>query len=52
MCEKMGIEFLGRLPLSAAVTQAGDKGSSVVTDLPQLQAVVMRIQNVFNAKNL
>jgi Mrp family chromosome partitioning ATPase len=52
MCEKMGIEFLGRLPLSAAVTQAGDKGSSVVTDLPQLQAVVMRIQNVLNAKNL
>jgi Mrp family chromosome partitioning ATPase len=48
MCEAMGIEFLGRLPLSAAVTQAGDKGSSVVTDIPQLQAIVDRVREITN----
>ena len=48
MCKNMGIEFLGRLPLSVAVTQAGDKGSSVVTDIPQLGAIVERIRSSLN----
>jgi Mrp family chromosome partitioning ATPase len=46
MCESMGIEFLGRLPLSASVTQAGDKGASVVTDIPQLKAIVDKVRSL------
>jgi Mrp family chromosome partitioning ATPase len=46
MCEKMGITFLGRLPLSAAVTQAGDAGASVVTDLPQLKGIVEKVRTI------
>jgi len=45
MCQAMKIEFLGRLPLSGAVTRAGDNGSSVVTDIPQLSAIVDKIRS-------
>ena len=48
MCEKMGIEFLGKLPLSGSVTQAGDQGTSVVTDIPQLASIVEKIRNKLN----
>jgi Mrp family chromosome partitioning ATPase len=48
MCEKMGIDFLGRLPLAGAITQAGDKGTSVVTDIPQLASIVEKIRNKLN----
>ena len=44
MCTKMNIEFLGRLPLSGSVTQAGDKGSSVIVDIPQLRDIVEKIR--------
>jgi Mrp family chromosome partitioning ATPase len=46
MCARLGIEFLGKLPLSSSVTQAGDKGSSVVTNIPQLRAVVDRVREI------
>ena len=44
MCEKLGIEFLGRLPLSGAVTRAGDSGTSVVTDIPELREIVNKVR--------
>ena len=46
MCAKLGIEFLGKLPLSASVTQAGDKGASVVTNIPQLKVIVDRVREI------
>ena len=42
MCEKLGIRFLGRLPLAQSVTQAGDRGLS--SDLPQLRDIVAKIR--------
>lgn len=48
MCAAMNIEFLGRLPLSGVVTQAGDRGSSVVTDIPELKAIVEKIRSKLN----
>lgn len=50
MCLKMGINFLGRLPLSQSVTQAGDKGVSVVTNLPQLAEIVGKIRTHLDPK--
>jgi Mrp family chromosome partitioning ATPase len=45
MCDKLGVAFLGRLPLSGAVTKAGDQGTSVVTDIPELREIVAKVQS-------
>lgn len=50
MCEKLGIPFLGKLPLSPTVTAAGDKGVSVVTELPQLKNIIEAIRTHLASK--
>lgn len=50
MCEKLNIPFLGKLPLSPAVTAASDKGKSVVTELPQLKPIINAIRAFLDNK--
>ena len=44
MCEDLQIPFLGSLPLTGTVAQAGDKGAALVTSMPQLSKIVDAIR--------
>jgi Mrp family chromosome partitioning ATPase len=44
MCKQLDIPFLGKLPLTATMTNAGDTGVSVVKSLPQLSKIVEAIR--------
>jgi ATP-binding protein involved in chromosome partitioning len=50
--EKMGIRFLGEVPIDLAIREGGDKGVPIVAgapDSPQAQAFVHVAQNVAGA---
>lgn len=44
LCKNLNIQFLGKLPLAQSVTQAGDKGASIVANIPQLREIVDKIK--------
>jgi Mrp family chromosome partitioning ATPase len=45
MCEDLDIPYLGSLPLTGTVAQAGDKGAPLVTSMPQLAKIVDAIRH-------
>ena len=44
MCDDLNIRFLGSLPLTGTVAQAGDTGSALVTSMPQLSEIIDAIR--------